>query len=493
MKKQTKKDIYRKLKNTDELRDLHFRAKTSIYRQSYHIQPVTGLLNDPNGLIYHNDTWHLFYQWCPWGPVHGIKYWYHVTSTDLINWTNCGVAIRPDTYFDNAGVFSGTAYESDGNIYLYYTGIHLDPPSKAQESPEAIEPYTCHAKCLPDGRIQKYSAPLFGPNLEFTHNQRDPQLIYDKKTRKYYIILGAETHDHKGCILIYESNDKQFDWKYKGRLNIPDFENFGYMWECPSLMHIGTHDVLIFCPQGIQMDGYGDQSSFNGYIIGTMDFDKLTFTPDGAFHLLDFGFDSYAAQSVNSPTNPERAILMAWMGLPATSYPTDEDTWSGTMTLPRELAVRHRRLIQRPHPGLRALRGDLVNPSLGILPSSAEINISLYPKNFDLKLFSNADGSGGFNILYNSTERTITIDRSQMSKHFNTSYGEIRTRTLESELTHLRIFIDSSSIEIFINDGDAVFTSRIFPESYERYFHISECTSINIWELKSGVNDDLIL
>ena len=100
---------FRTLTNPDELLALHEKASSSVYRQSIHIQPVSGLLNDPNGFIYFNDTWHLFYQWCPWGAFHGLKHWYHVSSKDLITWKNEGLCIRPDTYFDNKGVFSGTA------------------------------------------------------------------------------------------------------------------------------------------------------------------------------------------------------------------------------------------------------------------------------------------------------------------------------------------------------------------------------------------------
>ena len=103
MKTWTKEERYRVLEDPEQIRPLHEAIVTSPYRQTYHIQPVTGLLNDPNGFVFHDNKWHLFYQWCPWGAVHGLKYWYHVVSEDLVTWKNLGVCIRPDTEFDNKG------------------------------------------------------------------------------------------------------------------------------------------------------------------------------------------------------------------------------------------------------------------------------------------------------------------------------------------------------------------------------------------------------
>ena len=91
MKEWTREERYRVLKGPEEIRDLYDRIQGSAYRQRYHVQPITGLSSDPNGFALHNGTWHLCYQWCPWGAVHGLKYWYHVVSGDLIHWQNAGI------------------------------------------------------------------------------------------------------------------------------------------------------------------------------------------------------------------------------------------------------------------------------------------------------------------------------------------------------------------------------------------------------------------
>ena len=486
MKKKTENEMNRVLMSLSEIEELRKTAVSSIYRQSYHIQPITGLMNDPNGFIYNNGMWHLFYQWCPWGAFHGLKHWYHVVSEDLINWKNLGVALYPDTYFDNGGDFTGTAYNINGLIHLFYSGIHSDKNSEA-------ESYTCMAKLTDDNRVKKYSAPLFGPSDEYTHNQRDPKIIYDDDSGKYYIFIGAQTKDQNGCIIVYESDDPKKNWHMRGRLHVPGFESFGSMWECPSLERLGSHDILIFCPQQLTLEGHGTGTNHNGYIIGSMDFDSLTFTPDGAFHLLDFGFESYAAECAANTEEANKKYLIAWMGLPDSSFPTDKEAWSGCMTLPRELTIRHRRLIQKPIHGLESMRKALVSPSLKVLPDTAEIAVTIYPDDFNMTLFSKPDGTGGLSIDYKDKTREITLDRSGMNIRFNVENGESRTRVLENGLTHLRIFIDKSSVEIFVNDGDAVFTSRIFPEADEHGFTISECTSINIWELGHTLEDDFII
>ena len=349
MKTWSKEERYRVLKSADEIKALHERTILSDYRQHYHIQSVTGLLNDPNGFVFHDGVWHLFYQWCPWGAVHGLKYWYHTTSENLVQWTNEGVCIRPDTEFDNKGAYSGSALPTSDALYLYYTGNHRDEDWTRKS-------YTCLVNLMDDGTPVKLP-PLFGPNADYTEHQRDPKII--EQNGKYYIILGAQTKDKKGCVIIYTSDSPTEGWHFAGQLKVPGFEDFGDMWECPSIETISGYDVLIFCPQHLKLQGRGGSVHHSGYLLGHMDWENLTFRPDNtSFHVLDFGFDSYAAECAANPHDRNKATLVAWMGLPDASYPTDEEDWSGCLTLPRELRVRDRRLIQQPLDELRALRGE---------------------------------------------------------------------------------------------------------------------------------------
>ncbi len=494
MKEWTKEERYRVLEDPEQIRELHEKIKLSPYRQTFHIQPTTGLLNDPNGFVYHNGEWHLFYQWCPWGAVHGLKHWYHTVSTDLVHWENKGVCIYPDKDYDNKGAYSGSALPTDGKIYMYYTGNHRDEDWTRKS-------YTCFVKLNDDGTAEKPENALFGPHPDYTEHQRDPKIIFIEETHTYYIMLGAQNKDKQARVLVYSSKHHNRDFKFVGEMNIPGFENFGFMWECPSIERIGGHDVLLFCPQGIKLPGRGNNTNHNGYLLGEMNWDTLTFTPEGHFHVLDFGFDVYAAECAANIQDPSKAILSAWMGLPDVSYPvTDEEDWACCLTLPRELTIRGRRLIQKPMPELKELRGKCIDPTAGILPTACELNISfpavdqLHPdKPEHLVLFTDANGMGGLTIDYDSAAETITIDRSGMRNRFNTEVCEHVTRPLEGPLSHLQIFIDGSSIELFVNDGDAVFTSRVFPTKEEHYLILTDNCEAQMWELTPAVKDDFVI
>ncbi len=487
MKEWTKEEKYRLLTDPSEIEALHERISKSAYRQGYHIQPVTGLLNDPNGFIFHDGVWHLFYQWCPWGAVHGMKHWYHVTSRDLVHWENKGVAVKPNRYYDNYGAYSGSAYPTDGKVYLYYTGNHRDPDWKRTS-------YTCLVKLNDDGTIEKYEEPLFGPHPDYSDHQRDPKILRFDNPKRYVILLGAKTKDNKGRILVYTSEHHNRDWSFAGELKVPGFENFGGMWECPSIEHIGDMDVLLFCPQYLRLTGRGEGTNHNGYVLGHMDWETLTFTPEGSFHVLDFGFDSYAAECATIVGEKDKAVLVAWMGLPDASYPvTDAEDWSGCLTLPRELRIRNRRLVQTPLPQLAELRDQEVDPKALRLPEMCEMDITFGPGSHQLRLFTDEIGNGGIRINYHHILQTIMIDRSGMTNRFNQEYGEIRSRPLPDGLHRLRVFIDKSSVELFVNDGDAVFSTRVFPTEKEHFFRIDQTEEMHLWSLKRAVEDDFVV
>ena len=229
-----------------------------------------------------------------------------------------------------------------------------------------------------------------------------------------------------------------------------------------------------------------------------MDWDALTFTPDGQFHVLDFGFDSYAAACANNLQETDKAVLISWMGVPDVAYPTDDEDWAGCLTLPRELTVRGRRLIQRPLPELKKLRDEPVTLSpdeTGCcpLPKAAEIEIDCRPGNVEVDLFTDSAGRGGILIRYDAVRQEICVDRSGMRLPFNQEEGSSRTRPLENGLDHLRIFVDASSVEIFVNDGDAVFTSRVFPTETEHFFRVRGDVFPRLWTVRRAVKDTFLI
>ena len=489
MKEWTREEKYRYLKDIYEIQELHERIEKSVYRQNYHIQAVSGLLNDPNGFAFFDGNWHMFYQWCPWGAVHGLKYWYHTVSPDLVNWKDCGIGIAPDEGDapDNKGAYSGSGLVQGETLYLYYTGNHRDREY-------VRHPFTLLASMDREGKIVKGEKPLFSENPAYTEHQRDPKIVYISEKEKYYIILGAQTPDKKGRVIVYESKDLVSGYTFAGELSVPGYDDLGIMWECPSIEHIDGKDVLIFCPQHLSLPGRGGSQNHNTYIVGKMDWDSLTFVPEGGLEFLDFGFDFYAAACA---AGTQRHILSAWMGLPDVSYPTDEEEWSGCLVLPRELSVENGKLMQRPPKELEKLRIKEIN---GVdktvrLPKAAELLIkpSVNNKDFTMRLFAGEDGQGGLLLSYEASSKILEIDRSGMETVFNENEGPQRKQQLSDSLFELRIFIDSSSIEIFVNNGEAVFTSRVFPKESENFLIIDKGKAeVKLWELNrqpSGIHD----
>ncbi len=492
MKQWTLEERYRVLQGPEDIRDLHERISKSVYRQTYHVQPVTGLSSDPNGFVRHKGLWHLFYQWCPWGAVHGLKYWYHVTSPDLVHWSNAGVGMKPDRIYDNKGVHSGSAISAGDDLYFFYTGNHRDENW-------VRTPYTCAAKLGADGVPQKLPEPLFGPRGDYSEHQRDPKVFYVAERGRYYIFIGAQTADKRGCVLVYQSEKLLEGWQFAGQLKVPGYESFGGMWECPSIERIGGKDVLVFSPQYTKLPGRGESTNHNVYFVGRMDYDTLTFTPDGDYRYLDFGFDFYAAQIAPNTDDPDKAVMIAWIGLPDNHYPTEPEEWEGSMCLPRELRVKDGRLIQTPVKEMEALRGDAVvdeecAPAVPRpLPEACEMIVEPDDGDFDLSLFCRADGEGGLTLRYDAATRTAVVDKTGLDKRFNEAVFETLEMPLDRPLERLRIFVDRSSVEIFANDGEAVFTTHSYPTGREHHFAVSEGAKVKLWKLAASVKDDFVV
>ena len=513
MKQWTLEERYRVLESPEDIRDLHERIRQSVYRQKYHVQPVTGLSSDPNGFTYHKGIWHLFYQWCPWGAVHGLKYWYHVTSKDLIHWENAGVGLRPDSFYDNKGNHSGSAISAGDTLYFFYTGNHRDENW-------VRTPYTCAAYLGDDGKPVKLPEPLFGPRDDYSEHQRDPKVFYNGDTKSYYIFIGAQTLDKKGCVLVYRSEELLSGWTFAGQLRVPGYEDFGGMWECPCIERIGGKDVLLFSPQYTTLPERGASTNHNVYLIGRMDFDTLTFTPDGPYRHLDFGFDFYAAQLASNVGDPDKAIIIGWIGLPDNHYPTEPEEWEGSMTLPRELRIRDGELIITPLPAMKELRDELVysddgvpsaagsddallpeggeaaeeeKPELLELPVFGEMEITFDGSDAAVRFFAKEDGSGGLSLSYDAEKMICTIDKSGMDQRFNESVGEVLTMPLRTPLAKLQVFIDRSSVEIFANDGEAVFTTHLYPTKMERWYMTAGRIGTKIWTLRPSVEDTFVV
>jgi beta-fructofuranosidase len=461
----TTEQRYRRLEEISQEEMYHMIQKVNQcpWRQTFHIQPNTGLLNDPNGFSYYNGEYHLFYQWFPLGPVHGLKYWYHTKSIDLIHWDNVGVGLEPDQFFDSHGVYSGSAIEHDKQLFLIYTG-------NTRDENWVRHPYQCLAVMNENGLISKLRRPVI-PDVPqgYTDHFRDPKVW--KKGDTFFTVIGAQRTGGTGCAVLYRSQNLM-DWRFDGEIETK-LDRFGYMWECPDYFELENRGVLIFCPQGLAPRGDRYQNIYqSGYLIGgELDTNTRKFS-HGDFIELDRGFDFYAPQTMTDPTG--RRILIGWMGLPEIDYPTDKYGWAHCLTLPRQLSTRGEKLIQQPVKEIQSLRKQAVHAQDTIGNEKKVYNgfagtfyemicefENLNAVEFGIEFRAmNAEKTV---IQYDAVLKKVIFDRSQSGEVAGAAYGAVRKCGLDARKIKFHLFVDTSSVEIFINDGEEVFTSRIFP------------------------------
>jgi beta-fructofuranosidase len=448
----------------EELQALAKQVNEGPWRQTFHIQPLTGLLNDPNGFSFYKGEYHLFYQWFPLGPVHGLKYWYHTKSKDLVHWENAGIAIHPNEEIDSHGAYSGSAIEHHNDLYLMYTG-------NTRDENWVRHPFQNIAVMHADGVITKWAKPVIDHVPDgYTDHFRDPKVWKENDT--FYAVIGAQRINETGCIVLYSSPDMK-NWTFKGEVKT-DLASFGYMWECPDYFMVNGQGVLVFSPQGVapNEDNYHNIYQ-SGYVIGEFNANTNTMT-HGEFAELDRGFDFYAPQSMKAPDG--RRIMVGWMGLPEVDYPTDQYGWAHCLTLPREITIENGKLMQRPVRELKLRRG-VKTEAHDMLQNETKAFDSFCGTAFELIAeFNNVDANS-FGIefrvsetektvlLYDSVQKKVVLDRTTSGAAVGTEFGTVRQCALDADQVKFHLFVDTSSVEVFVNDGEEVFTSRIFPDS----------------------------
>lgn len=485
----SREERYRKIEEVkkEEIAELNKKVEACPFRQVYHIQPPTGLLNDPNGFSFYNGKYQLFYQWFPLGPVHGLKYWYHTSSTDLVNWENHGVGIEPGDWFDSHGAFSGSGIVHNDKLYLLYTG-------NTRDENWVRAPYQCLAIMDKENNIIKHKEPIIREIPEgYTDHFRDPKVF--KENGEFYSVIGIQNNDLKGRIVYYKSKDL-INWEYKGEIKT-SLEDFGFMWECPDYIELDNKGIMIFSPQGLEKQGDKYANIYqSGYMVG----EKLNLNTGefnhGEFVELDNGFDFYAPQTTEDLDG--RRILVGWMGLPEIEYPTDKNGWAHCLTLPRELKLNGDKLIQTPARELEKLRNN--HRSLKAKIEATEKSFEeFYGEQYELscEIKDFESGKVGLKLRVSENEETVisydidnnklTFDRSKSGEEFALEWGTTRSVDISCSVLKLRIFVDTSSVEVFINDGEKVLTSRIFPSKESmgiKFFATKKCSIISdIWNI----------
>lgn len=453
-------------------------SRTEPHRPQLHYTPAKNWMNDPNGLVWHDGEYHLFYQYNPEGDGWGNMSWGHAVSTDLLHWQELDVALPAD---DAEFVFSGcvvvdehnTAGFGDFALVAVYTSSYPGTGIQAQSLAYSTD----------RGRTwTKYAG---NPVLDIGSGEfRDPKVFWHEPDGRW-VMAVVEALVRK--VVLYGSEN------LKSWTRLSDFGPAGATggaWEVPDLFPLpvdgdpqNTKWVLTVSlnPGGVA-GGSGTQ-----YFIG--DFDGVTFTADNLTSgpqdcsWVDYGRDFYAAVSWNNVPGGER-IWIGWMNNWADAAHVPTAPWRGAQSLPRTLALRTLggaiRLVQQPVKAVRTLRcgaastlrdhevgpGRTTLPVRGaVLEIAAEFELGTAER-FGLTVRGGTAGEGTL-VGYDTRSGELFVDRSSsgatgFSPGFAGRHGgplpAVRGRT------RFTAYIDRSSVEVFGDRGQTVVTDLIFPD-----------------------------
>lgn len=428
------------------------RIKNAKWRQRFHIEPPDGWLNDPNGLSFYKGEYHVYFQYSPIAADgHTPRGWGHYHGADLMHMVYDKAVMMPDIPEDSHGVYSGSAIENDGVLHIFYTGnVKMEGDYDYDYVTAGRGANVIHVTTADGSEVSEKQVLLRNsdyPDFCSCH-VRDPKVW--KEGEVWKMVLGARTLDDEGCVLVYESADL-INWKYAGKVYK---EGYGYMWECPDYFELGGKGFLSTCPQGLpHYETKWQNLNESGYfpVEGRLEDSRL-----GEFAEWDMGFDFYAPQTFLDPQG--RRILIGWLGMDNRVYgnATTELGWQHCLTIPREVTFgENGRLRQYPIAEFDALRKGERRHADGCTAKYAlPLEICGEPiADFSITL------DGKLELRFDKAKQLFTM------KFSDEKYGcgrGTRNAVVES-VNSIRLIADMSSIEVYLNGGETVMSTRFYP------------------------------
>ncbi len=416
-----------------------------------HLKAPGCWINDPNGFIYFQGMYHLFYQCFPYSTQWGRMHWGHAVSRDLVTWEHKGIALYPTKINDRSGCFSGSAVEHNGKLYLFYTGVNY-----TEEDPDNINCCINDTFTAAQMRITSEDGfhfdnirdkitvipPIEDQSIGCKNHTRDPKVWRGKDA--WYMILGS-TAEKEGRVLLYRSGDLEH-WTFQ---SFAEHHGWGWGWECPDYFEVENQGVLIFSP----MEFLKTEKLYRAVAICTLaQFDETVCEmkiPD-SYQMLDYGLDLYAPQSTIDAQG--RRIVIAWARMPEAV----EGKWNGMFCMPRVVEVKGDHVYFRPHPDVA---GRFTRP----IQDPSEAGKGGYLLRTELsegEVFS----IGGYALQYRDGK--FCADRSAVFAGHDEIQCRFETPRLHNGC-HLAIYVDSNLIEVYVNDGEYVLTNVVYGLSNE--------------------------
>lgn len=449
---------------------------TEPHRPQFHFSPAAHWMNDPNGMVFLDGEYHLFYQYYPdstvWGPMH----WGHAVSRDMVHWEHLPIALYPDSL---GYIFSGSAVIDKGNT----SGLGVDGKDPmiaifTQHNPvlekagSAVFQYQSIAYSNDHGRtFTKYKGnPVIrNPGIR---DFRDPKVRWHDESHSWILTLAA--YDK---VMFYASPDL-IHWKHTGDFGIKEDKR---LWECPDLFPLKVKDADEF--KWVLTTSIQQQAPNGGtgtsYFIG--EFDGKTFKGDSKNQKwFDYGTDNYAMVTwSNAPDG--RTLALGWMSnwLYAQKVPTDK--WRSAMTLPRELELQKQGddyyITSMPVKELRTIDSvsDTLNPAnfsrspipMKISPLAKLHIVFKSPEDGKISLHFTNDKNESMDLGYDAVSKKYFIDRSHSGiSDFDPDFAKIHyaPSLYPKDTIDLLIYLDHASVELFADQGSTVMTDIFFPK-----------------------------
>lgn len=461
------------------------------YRPIYHFSPQYGWMNDPNGLVYNNGEYQIYYQHNPYGSRWANMHWGHAVSKDLVKWEYQPDAIAPDSL---GAIFSGSAVVDKSNtagfgenaIVAIYTSAGDMQTQSIAYSKDNGKTFIKYDKnpVLADPKIVDF---------------RDPKVSWNEKTKQWVMALATSQ-----TISFYGSKNLK-DWEKLSEFG-EGIGDHGGVWECPDLFPLKyngqTKWVLLV---SINPEGPNGGSATQ-YFIG--DFDGKTFKPDMSVPYpvwIDYGRDNYAGVTwSNIPEQDGRRLFIGWMNNWDYANFVPTINFRSASTLPRELKLandgRHIVLTDSPIAELTSLRSDTEKIGDFKVEKSYTIDRLLKDNNgaYEIEMIVDVAGSNKFafelqnktkekvRFIFDIANEQLVVDRSNSGKiDFSNNFASkaIKAPMTQKDVYKIRLFVDKASTELFVNDGEVTQTNVVFPtEPYNMLVFESEGT-VNVKDL----------
>ena len=502
-----------------QLTDTFDTSNTDYYRPIYHHTPLYGWMNDPNGMVYKDGEYHLYFQYNPYGSKWGNMHWGHSVSTDLVHWNHLKPAIARDTL---GHIFSGSTVVDKDNTAGYGANAMIALYTSASDEHGQIQ---CMAYSTDDGRTYtKYEKnPVLTP-FDGLKDFRDPKVFWYEPDKKWVMIVSADKE-----MRFYTSQNLK-DWEYMSAFG----KGYGAQpnqFECPDFIQLPVDGnknkmkwvMLVNINPGCMFGG-----SATEYFVG--DFDGKTFTCDTKPEVakwLDYGKDHYAAVCISN--TGERIISIPWMSNWQYANVTPIRQYRGANGLPRELSLYTKDgqvyVAANVVKEVEALRKD--TRSFDPIAVKGEYKLDeIVPQTdgayeLEMDITPNASGVAGFDLMNAKGEiakiyldmksRKLVMDRTasglvafgdKSEPHAKETDDHRKTMSInyqndfalgtwaplslcEGKTYHLNVFVDKCSVEIFVDSGRIAMTNLVFPtEPYNTLRFYTEGGEAQVSNLK---------